>query len=317
MNPNANANPPSAPRDIVAVDVSKRSLRVHSAVERFETANNRDGRRRIARLAGSLALPLVVCEPSGGYERPMLENLAKAGVPAILADAGQARHFALSQGQKAKSDPIDAAMLYAFARQRGMQPRPIASATPAAVADLLDRRSQLSDQLAAEKARLDKCPKAALGSVRRHISYLEREIERLEKAIDEEVAKDARAKAVHQALVGIKGVGKITAWSVIGYLPEIGQIDRRRVASLAGLAPFVMESGSWKGHRHICGGRCKVRDPLYMAAASARIHNEIIREFFERLRAKGKPYKVCITAAMRKLLIHMQSVVKKVESKLA
>lgn len=315
MNPYAQSS--CALRDIVAVDVSKKSLQVHSALERFETANDRAGRRRVAKLAESLALPLVVCEPSGGYERPLLEDMAQAGVPCMLADASQARHFALSQGQKAKSDPIDSAMLYAFARQRGMQPRAARPATAVAVADLLDRRTQLSDQAAAEKSRLDKCPKAVRGSVRKHLAYLEREIDRVEKAIAAEIIKDSRAQAVFKALVEVKGVGKVTAWSVIGYMPEIGQINRRRLASLAGLAPFVRQSGDWKGQRHICGGRSKVRDPLYMAAASARVHNQLIREFFERLEAKGKPYKVCITAVMRKLLIHLQCVVKKVESELA
>lgn len=315
MNPNQQT--PSAARDILAVDVSKGSLQIHSALERFETGNDRAGRRLVARLAKSLALPLVVCEPSGGYERPLLEDMARAGIPCVLADASQARHFALSQGQKAKSDPIDSAMLYAFARQRDMQPRSLRPATAAAVADLLDRRTQLSDQAAAEKSRLDKCPKAVRGSVLRHIAYLEREIGRLEKAIAEAVEKDGRAAAVLDALLGITGVGKVTAWSVIGYMPEIGQIDRGRLASLAGLAPFVSESGKWKGQRRIQGGRAKLRDPLYMAASSARIHNEVIREFYERLKAKGKPHKVCIAAAMRKLLLHIQSVVKKTESKLA
>lgn len=315
MNPHAQST--SAQRDIVAVDVSKKSLQVHSALECFETTNDRVGRRRVSKLAESLALPLVVCEPSGGYERPLLEDMAQAGVPCMLADASQARHFALSQGQKAKSDPIDSAMLYAFARQRGMQPRSARPATAVAVADLLDRRTQLSDQAAAEKSRLDKCPKAVRGSVRKHLAYLEREVERVEKAIVGEIIKDSRAQAVFKALVGVKGVGKITAWSVIGYMPEIGQINRRRLASLSGLAPFVRQSGEWKGQSHICGGRSKMRDPLYMAAASARVHNQIIREFYARLEAKGKPYKVCITAVMRKLLIHLQCVVKKVESELA
>lgn len=303
--------------EIIAIEVSKSGLQVHSDKERFETTNDKAGYARLRKLAGSLSAPLVVCEPSGGYERPMLEAMRANGVPVALADASQARHFALSQGQKAKSDPIDACMLHAFATQRRIAPERSASRASRAIAELMDRRAQLSDQAAAEKTRLDKCPKAVAGSVRRPIAYLEREIERVEKAIGKRTAEDERVRAVFAALIEVKGVGKVTAWSVIAYLLEIGSISRARLASLAGLAPFVRESGKWKGQRHVCGGRSKVRDPLYMAAASARLHNDVIRKFFDRLSSRGKPYKVCLTAAMRKLLIHLQSVVKKVESELA
>lgn len=312
-------NPENHPqtRDIIAIDVSKSSLRVHSRKERFETTNDKAGHARLIELAGTMRAPLIVCEPSGGYERRLLSAARARSVPAILADASQARHFALSQGQKAKSDPIDAEMLYAFAGQRKLQPRALPSATAAQMAELLDRRAQLSEQAASEKARLDKCPKSVAASVKRHVAYLQREMARLESALAKLTAGCQRASAVFAALTEVKGVGRITAWSVIGYLPEIGSVSRARLASLAGLAPFVRQSGKWQGQRRVGGGRSKIRDPLFMAAASARLHNEVIRSFFDRLSAKGKPYKVCLTAAMRKLLIHLQSIVKKVESKLA
>jgi len=313
MNPNKDKNT----RDIVAIDVSKEKLQVHSSPELFETTNDKAGHKRIVKLASTLPKALVVCEPSGGYERPLLEALRQAAVPFALADAKQARYFALSQGQKAKSDPIDAKMLHAFAMQRDMQPDISPDRACAAVAELLDRRSQLSDDASSEKNRLDKCGKALLGSVRRHIAYLEKEIQRIETLVVEAVAEDRRHQAVFAALREVKGVGKVTAWAIIGYLPEIGRINRGRLSSLAGLAPFTRESGKWKGKRCIGGGRCKVRDPLYMAAVSGKQHNETLKSFYDRLKASGKPFKLCITAVMRKLLIHLQSVVKKVELELA
>ena len=302
---------------IIAVDVSKKTLQVHCESLKGKLENSPAGFRRIIEAASATADPLVVCEPTGGYERALIEAMEKAGVPVQLADASQARAFARSQGVRAKSDPVDAAMIHLFARQRNLQPRLLPGRTLQLVIDLLDRRSQLSDQAASEKARLDKCPKSTAGSIARVVKFLEREMQKLEAKLAKAVASDERVSRFAQAYMQVTGVGKVTAWSVIAYLPEIGSINRRQLASLAGLAPHPEESGEWKGKRRISGGKGKLRKPLYMAATIARSRNEHLKGFYERLAAKGKPHKVCIVALMRKLLIHLQSIARKVEIELA
>lgn len=303
--------------NIIAVDVSKKTLQVHCELLKTRLANSPSGFREIARAASRTADPLVVCEPTGGYERPLLEAMGKAGVPVQLADASQARSFALSQGVKAKSDPIDASMIHAFARQRGLQPRPMPSKTQLLVRDLLDRRSQLSEQAASEKARRDKCPGQAAKSIERVLKFLAREVARIESEVAKAIASDSRASRYAQAYMQVRGVGKVTAWSLIAYMPELGSANRRRIASLAGLAPHPAESGDWQGRRKISGGKQKLRKPLFMAATIAMTHNEHLKAFYQRLKAKGKPHKVCIVALMRKLLIHLQSIARKVELELA
>lgn len=303
--------------NIIAVDVSKKSLQLHCDMLRTKIENSPLGFREIAAVASKTLDPLVVREPTGGYERPLLEAMGKAGIPVQLADASQARSFALSQGVKAKSDPIDASMIYAFAKQRGLQPRLLPSRTQVAVMDLLDRRSQLSDQAASEKARLDKCSSAAAKSIARVLKFLAKEIANIEAKAAKTIASDPRASRFAKAYMQVCGVGKVTAWSVIAYLPEIGSANRRQLAALVGLAPHPVESGDWKGKRSISGGKLKLRKPLFMAATIARAHNEHLKAFYERLAAKGKPHKVCIVALMRKLIIHLQSIARKVELELA
>ena len=313
--PDKTMNPKT--HDIIAIDVSKTTLQVHSELERAAFPNDSAGFAGIAKLAGKLPEALVVCEPTGGYERPLISAMQARGVPSALANATQARAFALSQGVKAKSDPIDARMIHLFATQRNLQPRAAPDATRRLVAELLDRRAQLSGHMASEKNRLDKCPKSAAGSIGKIIRVLEREIALVEARISRAVAADPQASRQAKAMLEVTGVGKVTAWSLLAYLPELTSLSRGKLVALAGLAPYARDSGAYKGKRAISGGKAKIRCPLFMAASSARIHNEHIKAFYERLRENGKPYKVAIVAVMRKLIIHIQSIIKKLEIELA
>ena len=303
--------------DIVAIDVSKRTLQLHCEYQQAVLPNDRVGFEGIAKIAKSLPSALVVCEPTGGYERPLVQAMQAKGVPCALANATQARAFAMSQGVKAKNDPIDARMIHRFAQQRNLQPRGVPDATRQLVAELLDRRTQLSDHMASEKTRLDKCSKAVARSIAKIIRVLEREIALIEARVSKAVAADYRASRQVKAMLEVTGVGKVTAWSVLAYLPELASLSRGKLVALVGLAPYDRDSGACKGKRSISGGKAKVRCPLFMAATSAKTHNEHLRAFYERLKAKGKPYKVCIVAIMRKLIIHLQSIIKKLEIELA
>jgi len=303
--------------DIVAIDVSKRTLQLDCEKEQAALPNDRVGFDAIAKIAKKLPDPLVVCEPTGGYERPLMQAMQAKRIPFALANATQARAFALSQGVKAKSDPIDARMIRRFAKQRNLQPQGVPDATRRLVADLLDRRTQLCDHAASEKARLDKCSKVAAKSIAKIVRFLEKEIALIEAKIAKAIAADPRASRQAKAMREVVGVGKVTAWSVLAYLPDLGSLSRAKLVALVGLAPYVRDSGAYKGKRSISGGKAKVRCPLFMAATSGRTHNEHLKVFYDRLRAKGKPYKVCIVALMRKLIIHLQSIIKKLEIELA
>jgi transposase len=296
--------------DIVAIDVSKRTLQLHCENEQAALPNDRGGFESIAKIAGKLPNALVVCEPTGGYERLLIQAMQARGVPCALANATQTRAFAMSQGVKAKNDPIDARMIHRFAQQRNLQPRAVPDATRQLVAELLDRRTQLSDHMASEKARLDKCSKVAAKSIAKIIRVLEKEIVLIEAKIFKAIAVDPRASRQVKAMLEVTGVGKVTAWSVLAYLPELASLSRGKLVALVGLAPYDRDSGAYKGKRSISGGKAKVRGPLFMAATSGKTHNEHLKAFYQRLQAKGKPYKVCIVARVRKLIIHLQSIIK-------
>lgn len=262
--------------------------------------------------------PLAALEPTGGYERRLLQRLRQAGVPCHLADTRRVKGFAASEGQRAKTDPIDAALLRRYAQEKRLAPTPEPSATERDMAELLDRRAQLSSLLAQEKNRLAKAGERIAPLVERTIQHAQEQIRDIDQAIEELTRADAQAGRRVEALLSICGVGKVTAWTVIAYMGRIEDMDRARAVALAGLAPFARDSGKKSGRRYIQCGKAKVRRTLYMAAKTAAIHNPVIRDYVSRLvNERGKPYMVAIVAAMRKLLIHMQSVLRKSQIELA
>lgn len=302
-----------APTYHIAVDVAKDSLRVQSEHEALTLENNKRGFERLAKITRKHPDPLVVFEASGGYERELLEFLSAREIAAVLINPRRLRAFARSEGIKAKNDPIDARMILRFAKQKQPPPTRVASVVQRELADLLDRRHQLSAALAREKNRQQKAGKtlrAVAASLRRSIAMLEKEIARLEIAIREVIRSRPPLQRAFEVITSIEGVGEVTAWSLLGYLGEIDHLSRNQLAALVGVAPFDDDSGTRRGIRYIQGGRKKVRGVLYMAATSAAQHNAVIAPYVARLRARGKPYKCAIVAAMRKLLIHIQSLLK-------
>lgn len=299
------------PIHYVAIDVSKETLQIQDDHCSFATDNTPKGYRKLLGHLKACSHPLVVFEASGGYERGLCQFLHKEGIPLAMLNPARVRDFARSEGVRAKTDPIDTRMILAFAKSKAVRPMKAPSENCIKLAALLDRRGHLVEQLAREKNRLQNSENVILRSIKKMIKILEKEIASIDKAIDDLVGCDPVLKTRSEIIQSVKGVGKITAWTILASLGEIEHLNRNQIVALAGIAPFNRDSGKFSGKRSICGGRAKVRNCLYMAAHSAATCNPVIAPYVQGLRQRGKPYKCAIVAAMRKLLIHIQSLLKK------
>ena len=298
------------PIHYVAIDVSKSTLQVQDDHRAFAVDNDHKGHRKLLSHLKTCTNPLVVFEASGGYERALLESLHKAAMPLAMVNPARVRDYARSEGVRAKTDPIDTRMILSFAKSKALRAMEAPSQTCLKLAALLDRRGHLVEQLAREKNRLQNSEAFIHRSIKRMIKILEKEILVIDKAIDELVGSDPGLKSRSEIIQSVKGVGKVTAWTLLAYLSEIEELNRNRLVALAGIAPFNRDSGKFSGKRAIIGGRAKVRKCLYMAAHTAASCNPVIAAYVQGLRDRGKPYKCAIVAAMRKLLIHIQSLMK-------
>lgn len=253
---------------------------------------------------------LIVLEATGGYETDVATALALAGLPVALVNPRQVRDFAKALGHLAKTDALDAQVLAHFAARVQPEPRPLPDAAHQALAALLTRRRQLVDMLTAERNRLLLAKGRIRHSVQAHIHYLEQAL----KATNDDLRSGLRAspvwRAAEQLLRSVPGVGPTTALTLIVDLAELGTLTHKQIAALTGVAPFNCDSGTHRGRRMIWGGRASVRAVLYMATLVATRHNPVIRAFYQRLRGAGKPRKVALVAAMRKLLIILNAIMK-------
>lgn len=302
---------------IVAVDIAKDSLQVLIGEENINIPYTD---RELARLKNKITVlenPMVVCEATGGYERKLMDFCHNNAIAVCLVNPIRVRNFARSEGVRAKSDPIDAKLLMRFALEKKLRPTVPPSAECRELADLLDRRAQLTGALASEKNREKKCAPSMKPSINRSIRFHEKEIGKIDEAIETLIKGNDKLDKAYTCMKSISGVGKITAWAIAAFLSEIVDLNRNQAVALAGIAPYDRDSGKRKGKRTIQAGRAKVRRCLYMAAQTAAQHNPVIKAYVEGLRARGKPYKCAMVAAMRKLLIHIQSELKKHEFSLA
>lgn len=299
------------PIHYVAIDVSKATLQVQDEKKAFAVENTSSGHRKLLAHLKGCQRPLVVYEASGGYERALGAFLAKEGIPQAMLNPARVRDYARSEGVRAKTDPIDTRMILAFAKSKGLEAIDPPSQQSQKLAALLDRRDHLVEQMAREKNRLQNSEALIHRSIERMIRILQKEIAVIDKAISQTVDSDARLKSQAQTMQSVRGVGKVTAWTLLAYLSELEHLDRNKIVALAGIAPFNRDSGKMSGRRSIQGGRAKVRKCLYMAAHTAASCNPVIAAYVQGLRDRGKPYKCAIVAAMRKLLIHLQCLIKK------
>lgn len=304
-------------KNYIAIDIAKDSLAVASDSFNGSFPYTESGLNKLLKKIKALDCALVVCEATGGYERKLMSLLFEQDIAVALVNPARARAFAKSEGTKAKTDPIDAEILLRFAKSKDLRPTPAPSKQQQSLQALMDRRSQLTESLAREKTRLQKSPQSIQESIEKMIAFTEQELEVIEKQIKKIIQADQSMNRQSLIMQTVSGIGETTAWSILAYLGEIQSFGRNQLIALAGVAPYNRDSGKFKGKRRIQGGRAKVRKCLYMAAQSAAVHNPHIKVYVDRLRAKGKPYKCAIVAAMRKLLIHLQSLLKNPKNALA
>lgn len=254
----------------------------------------------------------VVCEATGPYHRDFVAALHQAGITVSVVNPRLPRDFARSRNQLAKTDAIDALVLADYGRTMRPPPTPAREARIVLLDDLVTRRAQLVEDRARESTRLQQTICAeSIASLKRHLRHLDAQIKKLVQRIDQVVCATPVLLAKVGVLVTVKGVGKLTACAVLASLPELGTLSENQVTALAGLAPFNRDSGAFRGTRAISGGRAEVRKALYMAALSASRTNPILKAFYQRLKAAGKHHNLILTAVMRKLLIYLNSLLKK------
>jgi len=300
----------------IGIDVSRDTLEVGSSAQPVSWCRANDG-PGIEALAGellSLGPALVVLEATGGYEFEAAWTLQGAGLAVAVVNPRQARDFARAMGALAKTDSLDAKMLAEFARvlhqhpQRERFVKPLADEELRRLQALVLRRRQLVDMLTAERLRLRMAHASARSSVEATIEFLKAQIAEIEA---ESVAHvNAHHAALAQALSSVKGIGPATTAMLLAELPELGKLCRRRIAALVGVAPLNRDSGLMRGQRTIWGGRANVRRALYMATLVAVRHNAVFKAFYDRLTSAGKPKKVALVAAMRKLLTVLNAIAK-------
>lgn len=302
----------------VGLEVAKATLQLDLAGQPHALANDAKGRAQLLKLLRPHPGAHVVCEATGGYEQPPVRALHAARIPVSIVEAGRVRHFAKAKGLRAKTDPLDAAVLSEYGRV--LQPAATPAPTPqqARLAELATRRLQLLTTLTAESNRAAHyIDKLCVRQARQLRQALEQQIAACDTALAEIIAADETLKAKAQRLDAIPSVGAVTAATVLAELPELGKISDEAVAALVGVAPYNRDSGDHTGARHIAGGRSAVRCALYMATLSAVRYDAILKAFYLRLRAAGKKPKVALVACMRKLVVLMNRLLKNPNFQLA
>ena len=297
----------------VGIDVSKDRLDVHlrPSGEAFAVARDGKGLENLVERLLALDVSLIVLEATGGFETTVAAALAGAGLPLAVVNPRQVRDFARALGRLAKTDAIDAKVIALFAERIGPPARPIASPEAQRLGELVARRRQIVEMIGMERNRRGRAgDKRLVKKIDRHIAFLEKELAEVDADIDAGVRASPAWREAEELLVSVPGVGPVTARTLIAELPEIGQLDRRKLAALVGVAPFNRDSGAWRGHRMISGGRASVRTALYMAALVASRHNPIIKATYQRLLARGRPKKVAIIACARQLLTILNAIIR-------
>jgi len=288
------------------VDVSKAHLDVCVGLDESRTANDEEGWAQVVEKLRQCRVDLVVIEATGGYERGMVSSLQQAAIAVARVNPRQARDFAKSMGQLAKTDKVDARLLRDFAdvisRHKDRSKYVTAMVDPARTLlhELVTRRRQLVTMRVAEGNHLEHATKATRRGILSVVKLLDKQITAIDKEIDDHL--DGHFKQQKELLDSVKGVGPATIMSLVADLPELGKLNGRAIGKLVGVAPLANDSGERRGKRRIWGGRAKLRSAVYMAALVAKRHNPVIKAFYERLVAAGKPKKVALVACIRKLL---------------
>ncbi|MZH41540.1 MAG: IS110 family transposase [Nitrospinae bacterium] len=294
----------------IGIDISKDYLDIASSATQktWRTSNDEAG---IAGLIKRLSTPtLIVLEATGGLETPLVLALVANQLPVTVVNPRQVRDFAKATGQLAKTDTLDAKVLARFAAAVRPEMRQIKDQETRELAALVTRRRQLVEMLSTEKTRLKQVSKPIRKNVETHIAWLKNQIREMDQDLSKTLKRSSVWRENDQIIQSVPGAGQVLSINLLANVPELGTLNRRQIAALIGLAPLNRDSGTFRGRRCIWGGRAGVRSTLYMAAVTAMQYNPVIRSFYQRLTEKGKPFKVAITACMRKLLTIINTMIK-------
>jgi transposase len=298
---------------IVGIDVSKDCLDValRPSSEKFAVERNSAGLDFLVPRLKALSPRIVALEATGGFETVVAAALAAAGLPVVIVNPAQIRNFAKAIGQRAKTDPIDAAVIAHFAEATKPEPRSLPDEATRLLADLTARRRQIIEMIVAERQRERRVTVPRLKkSITRLLKALQKELTSVDADIDDAVRGSPVWRQKEDLLTSVPGVGQIIARTFIAELPELGQLGRREIAALVGLAPFTRQSGQWRGRSFIGGGRTVARSAAFMGAMVGKKHNPILKAFFDRLVAAGKPKMVALIAVARKLLTILNAILR-------
>jgi transposase len=296
----------------IGIDVSKARLDVamRPSGENESVSNDQPGIKALVKRLSELQPALIVLEATGGVERQLTRALASAELPVVVVNPRQVRDFAKATGQLAKTDSIDARVLARFAQAVRPAVRPLPNEITLELRALIARRRQITEMIVAERNRLGAASKSVRKRIDAHIRWLEGELGRADKDLDQSIRQSPIWKENEELLRSVPSIGPVISRTVLAELPELGQLNRKQIAALVGVAPLNRDSGTLRGRRAIWGGRATVRAALYMAALVASRRNPVIRAFYKRLRTAGKAPKVALVACMRKLLTILNSMIK-------
>jgi len=296
----------------VGIDTGKFNLDIelYPIEERFSVTNNADGIKVAIERIKPYQPASITIESTGRLHQGFFEAAASAGLPIAVANPARVKNFSQSSGQLAKTDRLDAGIIAQYGaamKPRLSQPR---SKKAQQISDLLTRRTQLIEIRTMEKNRLGSMPTVAQASIRQVIKYLQKQIDRIETRLHKLIEAEPGYQQTLQILLSVKGVGPVLAYTLLSDMPELGQLNRREIAALLGVAPMNKDSGQFRGKRYIRGGRTQVRKVMYMAMLSAIQSNPKFKQQYDRMVDAGKPRKVAIVACMRKLITILNTMVK-------
>jgi transposase len=294
------------------LDIAKATLQLHLQNAHHVLGNHPKGYAALLKKLRAVPGVQIVCEATGGYEKGLVAALHTAAQPVSVLNPALVRHFALAQGQRAKNDPLDAQVLTAYGVALQPEPTPPGEAARVELRALVQWRDHVKEQLAQARQTVEHgVPAYVARQQKKLVAHLEKQMAEVEKECQQALTRAPHIQQQVRQLEQLDAVGTVTALSVLSHLPELGTLNRQAAAALAGLAPWVRQSGPWEGQRHIGGGRAAVRRALYMSAVGlARMKTTPLGKFYAHLRAAGKPAKVALTAVMRKLLLQMNRVLK-------
>jgi transposase len=297
----------------IGIDVAKDTLDLAwstNPAARWQTTNDAAGWSALVAQARALQPTVIVLEATGGYELGAASALSTAGLPVAIVNPRQVRDFAKALGMLEKTDAIDAGVLAAFAARIQPTPRPLPDDLQADLQALVTRRRQLVEMLTAERNRIPLARGAVRKNLLAHIAWLERQLGKTDRDLRLQIEASPIWRVRDHLLQSVPGIGPATSARLLGSLPELGTLTHRQISKLVGVAPLPDDSGRRTGYRRVQGGRGEVRTALYMATVTAVTHNPTIRAAYRRWRAAGKLPKVALVAAMHKLLIHLNAILK-------